>query len=113
MISLQTRKEQTEEALKVVRETLAGFLAQGPTAQELDAAKRNLIGGFALRIDSNGKIMANLGNIGWYRLPLDYLDRWTERVDAVTTEQIRAAFARHLQAERLVTVVVGAGATSP
>lgn len=113
VISLQTRKEQTDEALKVVRETVSAFLAQGPTAAELDAAKRNLVGGFALRIDSNSKILANLGNIGWYRLPLDYLDRWTDRVEAVTADQIRAAFNRHLQPDRLVTVVVGAGTTTP
>lgn len=112
-ISLQTRKEQTEEALKVVRQTLADFVAQGPTAQELDAARKNLVGGFALRIDSNGKILANLANIGWYRLPLDYLQTWTDRIEAVTAEQVRAAFARHLQADRLVTVIVGPSEPRP
>jgi len=113
VISLQTRKEQTDEALQVVRETLRQFVAEGPTAKELEAARSNLVGGFALRIDSNGKILSNLANIGWYRLPLDYLERWTQRVEGVTAEQIRAAFARHLQPERLVTVVVGAGPTTP
>lgn len=113
VISLQTRKEQTDEAIKVVRETLAQFVAQGPTPKELEAARSNLVGGFALRIDSNGKILSNLANIGWYRLPLDYLERWTQRVEAVTAEQIRTAFARHLQPERLVTVVVGAGSAAP
>jgi zinc protease len=97
----------------VVRETLRQFVAEGPTAKELEAARSNLVGGFALRIDSNGKILSNLANIGWYRLPLDYLERWTQRVEGVTAEQIRAAFARHLQPERLVTVVVGAGPTTP
>ena len=113
VISLQTRKEQTDQALKVVRETLRQYVAEGPTPKELEAARSNLVGGFALRIDSNGKILANLANIGWYRLPLDYLERWTQRVEAVTAEQIRAAFARHLQPDRLVTVVVGAGSAAP
>lgn len=113
VISLQTRKEQTDEAIKVVRETLQQFVTEGPTPKELEAARSNLVGGFALRIDSNGKILSNLANIGWYRLPLDYLERWTQRVEAVTAEQIRAAFARHLQPDRLVTVVVGAGSTAP
>ena len=113
VISLQTRKEQTDEALKVVLETLRQFVTDGPTAKELEAARSNLVGGFALRIDSNGKILSNLANIGWYRLPLDYLERWTQRVEAVTAQQIRAAFARHLQPERLVTVVVGAGPSTP
>jgi zinc protease len=109
VISLQTRKEQTEEALQVVRQTLADFVARGPTPQEMEAARNNLVGGFALRIDSNGKILANLANIAWYRLPLDYLETWTQRIEAVTAEQVRTALARRLQADQMVTVIVGAG----
>jgi len=108
-IGLQTQRGQTAVALGVVRETLARFLRDGPTEAELQAAKSNLVGGFALRIDSNRKILDNLATIGYYRLPLDYLDRWTARVEAVTLEQVRAAFARHVHADALVTVVVGNG----
>ncbi len=107
-IGLQTKKEQTGLALQVVRETLARFLADGPTEQELAAAKSNLVGGFALRIDTNAKILDNLVTIGWYRLPLDWLERWPQRVEAVTVQQVREAFARHLHADALATVVVGA-----
>jgi zinc protease len=108
-VGLQTQKAQTDDALKVVRETLARFVADGPTEDELRAAKQNLVGGFALRIDSNRKILDNLANIGWYRLPLDYLERWTDRVEAVTTAQVRDAFRKAVRPDRLVTVVVGAG----
>lgn len=108
-VGLQTQKAQTDDALKVVRETLARFVADGPTEDELRAAKQNLVGGFALRIDSNRKILDNLANIGWYRLPLDYLERWTDRVEAVTAAQVRDAFGKAVRPDRLVTVVVGAG----
>lgn len=107
-IGLQTQKEQTDVALGVVRETLARFLAEGPSEDELKAAKSNLIGGFALRIDSNRKILENLAVIGFYRLPLDYLDRWTDRIDAVTLAQVRDAFTRRVRPETMATVVVGA-----
>lgn len=108
-IGLQTQREQTDTALQVVRETLGRFLAEGPTEAEVEAAKANLVGGFALRIDSNRKILDNLATIGFYRLPLDYLERWADRVQAVTAAQIRDAFARRVRPESLVTVVVGAG----
>jgi zinc protease len=108
-IGLQTQKSQTGEALAVVRETLERFVREGPTDAELEAAKSNLVGGFALRIDSNRKILDNLAAIGFYRLPLDYLDRWTDRVSAVTREQIREAFARHVAPGAMATVVVGNG----
>jgi zinc protease len=109
-IGLQTKKEQTGLALQVVRDTLGRFLADGPSEQELAAAKANLVGGFPLRIDSNAKILDNLVTIGWYRLPLDWLERWPQRVEAVTAQQVREAFARHVRADALATVVVGAGA---
>ena len=109
-IGLQTQRGQTDLALQVVRETLARFLADGPTEDEVAAAKANLIGGFALRIDSNVKILGYLSTIGFYGLPLDYLDRWTERIAQVDARQIREAFARHLNGAVLATVVVGATA---
>ncbi len=105
---LQTRKDQTDEALKVVRETIATFLRDGPTDAELKAAKDNQMGGFALRIDNNRKILENLSMIGYHQLPLDYLDTWTAQVNRVTVADIRTAFARKLSLDRMVTVVVGA-----
>ncbi len=104
---LQTRKEQTNEALKVVRDTVAAFLHDGPTQQELQAAKDNLIGGFALRIDNNRKILDNIAAIGFYNLPLDYLDTWTAKVAKVTIPEIKAAFRRKIALDKMSTVVVG------
>ncbi|MCW5625573.1 MAG: insulinase family protein [Burkholderiales bacterium] len=106
-MSLQTKKNQAGEALAVVRETLRRYVEEGPSQQELDAAKQNLIGGFPLRIDSNRKIHDYLGIIGFYDLPLDYLDRFVDNVQAVTLEQVREAFHRRIQLDRMVTVVVG------
>ncbi|HRO61563.1 MAG TPA: pitrilysin family protein [Burkholderiaceae bacterium] len=108
-IGLQTRKEQTQQALTVVRSTLEGFVRDGPTQAEVDAAKSNLVSGFPLRIDSNRKILGYLETIGFYRLPLDYLDRWTGEIEAVTREQIADAFARRVHPDAMATVVVGNG----
>lgn len=106
-IGLQTKKSQANAALKVTRDVLARFLAEGPSEAELVAAKQNLVGGFPLRLDSNRKILDNVAAIGFYGLPLDYLDRYTENVQRVTASEIRAAFARRVSPEHLVTVVVG------
>jgi zinc protease len=105
-IGMQTRRDQAEEALAVVRRTLREFLASGPTEEEVAAAKRNLIGGFPLRIDSNSKIHAQLATIGFYRLPLTYLEDYVKNVERVTAAQVRDAFRRRIDPERLVTVVV-------
>lgn len=106
-IGLQTRKDQGRAALEVVRDTLERFVADGPTERELEGAKQNIIGGFALRIDSNRKILDYLAVIGFYHLPLDYLEQFPRRVNEVTREQIREAFSRRIDPHRLVTVIVG------
>lgn len=107
-VGLQTRPDQATQAIQVARDVVARFVAEGPTDAELKAAKDFLIGGFALRIDSNRKLVDNLAFIAWHGLPLDYLDTWTAQVEKVTAADVRAAFARKLQPQRMVTVVVGA-----
>jgi zinc protease len=105
-IGLQTKRDQAQAAIKVVEDVLDEFIAKGPTREELGAAKKNLIDGLALRLDSNAKLLGYLSAIGFYGLPLSYIDDFPAKVAAVTTEQVRAAFARHVTRDNLVTVVV-------
>lgn len=105
-IGLQTKREQANEALKLVEATLDDFLKKGPSDEEVRAAKRNLGDGFALRLDSNRKILEYLAVIGFYGLPLSYLDDFPRKVHAVTAGEIRAAFRRKVMPEHMVTVIV-------
>lgn len=107
-LSLETRPDEAAQAIQVSRDVLRRFVADGPTDAEVKAAKDYLVGGFSLLIDSNRKLLGNLANIAWNDLPLDYLDTWTKQVQKVTAAQIKAAFERKLQPDRMVTVVVGA-----
>lgn len=107
LLSLQTRNDQTDEALAVLRDTLKQFIKDGPTDAELLAARKNITGGFALRIDSNSKILDYLVVIGFYGLPLDYLDTFNDRIMAVTREQIVDAFRRRVSPDTMATVIVG------
>ena len=106
-IGLQTKKEQADEALKLVRETTDNFIKGGITEAELKAAKQNIVGGFPMRIDSNAKILDYLGVIGFYKLPLTYLDEFNTNISKVTTVQVKDAFSRRIKPENFVTVVVG------
>jgi zinc protease len=106
-VGLQTRPDQAVQAVQVATDVIAKFVADGPTDAELKAAKDNLVGGFALRIDSNRKLLDNVANIAWNDLPLNYLDTWTQQVGKVTAADVKAAMARKLQPQRMVTVVVG------
>lgn len=110
LIGLQTKNSQADDALKVARETVSAFVAEGPTEAELTQAKNNLVGGFPLRIDSNKEVLDYLRAIGFYQLPLSYLDDWVKNVDAVTLEQIRDAFKRRVDPAKLSVVIVGGDA---
>ncbi|MDR3054337.1 MAG: insulinase family protein [Zoogloeaceae bacterium] len=112
-IGLQTRKEQADEATALAKKVLADFLKEGPTPDELTAAKAYLMGSFPLNLDSNGKILGQIANIGFYGLPLDYLTRYQERVQSVTLADIRAAFNRHVRMDKLTEVTVGAEEKAP
>ena len=107
-IGLQTKKDQAGEALKVVNATVAKYIQSGPTEVELKAAKDNITGGFPMRIDSNGKILDYLSVIGFYQLPMTYLDDFNKSVAGVTTKQIKDAFQRRVKPDNFVSVTVGA-----
>jgi len=107
-IGLQTKKDQVDEALLVVRQTLQSFIEQGVTEKELRAAKQNIIFGFPLRIESNSKILNYLSLIGFYNLPLTYLDDFPQRIERVTVSDINDAFRRRIDPAAMVTVIVGA-----
>jgi zinc protease len=106
-IGLQTRNDQTIQALQVLNQTLNDFINNGPTEAELLAAKQNITGGFALRFDTNKKLVNYVAMIGYYDMPLDYLDTFQHNVDQVTVASIKDAFKRRVKPELLQTITVG------
>ena len=105
---LQTKNDQAALALDVMSSTISQFIVNGPTQSELDAAKANLINGYPLRIDNNRKLLDNVSSIAWNNLPLDTMEVWTKQVEAVSLEQVKTAFQKHLAMDRMKIVVLGA-----
>ena len=108
MMGLQTKKGQSDKALNVMQQTLRDFINAGPTPKELEASKKNITGGFAMRLDSNQKLVDQVVNIAFFGLPLDYLDTFIGKVEAVTPAQIQQAFKQRINPDILQTVLVGA-----
>ena len=82
------------------------FANEGPTEQELSAAKDYLVGNFALRFDSSQKIARNLLQFQVDKLGIDYLDRRNDLIRAVTLEDIRRV-ANRLYGGPFTVVTVG------
>lgn len=107
IMGFQTRNEQAQEALKVLNETLDTYRKNGPTQEELDSSKKNITGGFVLRIDSNAELANYIAMIAYYGLELDYLDTFNKKIDAVTVDMIKQAFQKRLDPDKFSTVLVG------
>jgi zinc protease len=107
IMGMQTRNSQAEQGLKVMKDTLNRYLDKGMTAEELDASKKNITGGFPLRIDSNKKILGYIAMIGFYQLPLTYLDDFNRKVENVSLSTVNRAMVSMVKPDRMVTVIVG------
>lgn len=107
LVSLQTRNDQTPQALQVLNQTLNDFIAKGPSEAELTAAKKNITGGFAMRFDTNKELSTYVAMIGFYDMPLDYLDTFQQKTEQVTVASITDAFKRRVNPALLQTITVG------
>jgi zinc protease len=110
-MGLQTRNDQAEQALAILNKSLREYVAKGPEAAELDASLKNITGGFPLKVDSNSKIVEYISMIGFYQLPLDYLDSFIGKIKAVDHKAIVDALQRRLQPDKMLTVIVGGQAS--
>lgn len=107
IISLQTRTDQAEQAASVVRDTLRRLTRDGVTEEQLAAAKANLVGSFAQRLDSNRERMELMAMIGFYNLPLTYLANWQASVQAVDLGQVNAMARQYLNPDDWHLIRVG------
>jgi len=107
IVSLATKNSQVPSALKITRKVIAEFVDKGPNEQEVQLAKQNIIGSFAIKLSSNSALAGALLNIAFYHLPTDYLETYKEKINKVSRAEVSAAFKKHLDVKHLVTVSVG------
>jgi zinc protease len=111
IVNLATKNQQARQALLVTEKTIKQFIQQGPNEDEILAAKKYITGSFPLNIASNNNIANMILKIAFYGLPIDYLDTYIDKIDAVTKEQINMAFNDTLKPKHMLFVSVGK--TSP
>ncbi|WP_319530105.1 pitrilysin family protein [uncultured Cohaesibacter sp.] len=104
---MQTRTENTEQALLLVKQEIARMGKEGPTAEELEAAKKYLIGSYPLRFDSSSKISRQLVALQETDLGIDYFDNRNSYIEAVTLEDAKRVAKRILDPSKLFLVTVG------
>ena len=93
--------------LEVLKAEIGGLGQDGPTEDEVAKAKSYLIGSYALRFDTSGKIAGQLVQIQLDGLPIDYIDRRNDLVAAVTMDDVRSACRRICGGDGLLFAMAG------
>lgn len=97
VIGTATRADRADETLAIIRQQVELMATQGPTQQELDAAKRFVKGSYAIQNLSSSKAIARtLVGLQEQKLGIDYIERRGELIDAVTLEKVKSAAKRIL-----------------
>jgi zinc protease len=103
--STATRSAVTGQAIGIIESEIHRLAEAGPVAQEVADAKSYLEGSYALGLDTSPKIAGQLVQIQLDRLGIDYIDRRTSMIEAVTLADTKRVAKRLLDAGLLVTVV--------
>lgn len=102
-----TKNERARESLDVIEREIVELASNGPTEDELDKARKYLVGSYALRFDTSTKIASQLVNLQLDDFPPSYLDERNARIEAVTLEDAKRVAARLLGDGKLLVAVAG------
>jgi zinc protease len=100
-----TRSAVTGEAIGIIEAEIHRLAEAGPIEQEVADAKSYLEGSYALGLDTSAKVAGQLVQMQLDNLGIDYIDRRSSLIEAVTLADTRRVAKRLLDAGLLVTVV--------
>jgi zinc protease len=103
--STATRADATGQTIEIIEREIRRLAEEGPTEEEFAKAKTYLKGSFALGLDSSNRIAAQLVTIQLDNLGIDYIERRTSLIDAVTLADAQRVAKRLCDTGLLVTVV--------
>jgi len=102
-----TKNERAAESLSVIEEEIAKLAEDGPTAEELDKARKYLIGSYALRFDTSTKIAGNLTHLQVEGYPVEFLDERNGYIAAVTLDDAKRVAKRLFAGKKLLVAAAG------
>ncbi|WP_029734112.1 M16 family metallopeptidase [Deferrisoma camini] len=106
---IATAPEHAEEARQGLLEEMARLAHTPPDPDELDRARRKLVGAFEIALQSNQVQATQMALDEVYGLGYRSLETFAQRVMAVDAEAVQRVAARYLRPEASVSVVLGGG----
>jgi len=101
-----TRQDQLLDSIQVAHQALINFVNQPIDTKRLEETKSGMLRAFPNNYSSNATINAQLGTMGFYAEPRDYLVTYPERLAKITAKDVENAVDKHLHPDRLTVVVV-------
>ncbi len=107
LIKLQTKNSQLDDAYKTAIKTLNDFISSEIDDEIFNDAKNNIIDGFPLSIATNSDLITYLSIIGFYNLPLDYINSFADKIKKLTKNDVQRAFREMIDINKIIKVSVG------
>ena len=104
--SYSTQQDQLMQSIQVSHKALVDFINQPIRKKQLEETKEGLLRSFPMTFSSNADINAQIGAIGFYDLPADYMNQYQSKLSKLTLKQVQDAIHKHLRADRLTMVIV-------
>jgi predicted Zn-dependent peptidase len=107
-MSASVQTEVSADAIREALEEVRTMHGDRPvTSDELDVARASLTRGYPRNFETADQVARSVAQLALYELPDDYFAVFVPRINALELETVRAAAERHLDADRLLTVIVG------
>ncbi len=107
LIHFATQNSTVKKALSLTQSILREYVSKGPTKKEFMLAKQKINNEFPLSIATNQDITQYLIQIGFYKLPIDYIDTYQANIAAVSLDEVRTALKKHIKPDEMIKIIVG------
>jgi zinc protease len=102
-----TRSENTVKTAQELLRQIGELKTQPFTDEELRSARDQVLNGFIFEYDSRDKVLANRTKLEFYGYPADYLEKYREGVEKVTTADLERVARKYIDPSKLAVLVVG------
>lgn len=104
--SYSTRQDQLMDSIKVAHKAFADFIQKPIDRKQLEDTKAGMLRAYPNNYSSNASINSQLGLLGFYGQPADYLSQYPKLLARLSVEDVEKALRKHLHADNMTIVVV-------
>jgi len=103
----ETKAATTYEFIATSKAIMEDMITSGVSKEELDLAKTSIVNAFVHAFEKDSEIVSRDLWLEYFDMPKDYLEKFRERIDAVTLSQVKNAAVKYLHPDRMIVLAVG------